>query len=82
MSSPPSARAVARDERTAAATLLNKVPAVTVFFWIIKVMGTTVGETAADYLNENLGLGLNQTSLLVAGPKSVVFYDNVAITGL
>ena len=29
-------------------TMLNKVPEVTVYFWIIKVMATTVGETAAD----------------------------------
>ena len=32
--------------------LLSKVPEVTVFFWIIKVMATTVGETAADLLND------------------------------
>src|SRR5207247_2170121 len=34
--------------------MLNKVPEVTLFFWIIKIMCTTVGETAADYLNDNL----------------------------
>ncbi len=37
--------------------MLNKVPEVTVFFWLIKVLATTVGETAADFLNEHLGLG-------------------------
>ena len=26
--------------------LLNKVPEVTLYFWIIKIMATTVGETA------------------------------------
>ena len=41
---------------------LNKVPLVTLFFWIIKIMATTVGETAADYLNFNLKLGLGWTS--------------------
>ncbi len=60
-----SAGAVARDERTAAASMLNKVPTITVYFWVIKVMGTTVGETAADYLNDTLGLGLNKTSIVV-----------------
>ena len=30
--------------------MLNKVPEVTLYFWIIKVLCTTVGETAADYL--------------------------------
>ncbi|MGI8754335.1 MAG: COG4705 family protein [Acidimicrobiales bacterium] len=57
--------AVTRDQRTAAATMLNKVPAVTIFFWFIKVMGTTVGETAADFLNDTMGLGLNNTSIVV-----------------
>lgn len=46
--------------------MLNKVPEVTIFFWIIKILGTTVGETAADLLSENLGLGLTGTSLLMS----------------
>ena len=61
----PTADARARDERTANATMLNKVPAITAYFWIIKILGTTVGETAADYLNDTLGLGLNKTSIVV-----------------
>ena len=36
---------------------LNKVPEVTLVFWIIKIMSTTVGETGADYLAINVGLG-------------------------
>jgi uncharacterized membrane-anchored protein len=43
-------------------TMLNKVPEVTLFFWIIKILCTTVGETAADYLNDNLGFGLTNTT--------------------
>jgi uncharacterized membrane-anchored protein len=46
--------------------LLNKVPEITLYFWIIKILCTTVGETAADLLNENLGLGLTTTSYLMA----------------
>ncbi len=42
--------------------MLNKVPEVTLYFWIIKIMATTVGETAADYLNDTLGFGLTKTS--------------------
>src|SRR3954452_14306095 len=49
-----------------ARTMLNKVPEVTLFFWIIKIMCTTVGETAADYLNDNLGLGLTNTNYVAA----------------
>jgi uncharacterized membrane-anchored protein len=37
--------------------MLNKVPQVTLLFWIIKVMSTTVGETSADYLAVHIGLG-------------------------
>ena len=29
--------------------MLNKVPLVTLFFWIIKILATTVGETGADF---------------------------------
>ena len=41
---------------------LVKVPEVTAFFWIIKVLATTVGETFADYLNVTLAFGLNGTT--------------------
>ena len=43
--------------------LLSKVPEVTAYFWIIKVLCTTVGESAADFLNVNVNLGLTGTSL-------------------
>ena len=52
--------------RNPARTMLNKVPEVTIFFWIIKIMATTVGETAADFLNTNLKLGLTGTTVLMA----------------
>ena len=44
---------------------LNKVPQVTIFFWIIKILATTIGETGADFLNVQLGFGLNGTSLVM-----------------
>jgi uncharacterized membrane-anchored protein len=47
--------------------MLNKVPEVTIYFWIIKVLCTTVGETAADYMSDNLGLGEKLTALIMAG---------------
>src|SRR3954467_1975149 len=49
---------------TTARRMLNKVPEVTLFFWVIKIMCTTVGETAADYLNVNLGFGLTNTTYI------------------
>jgi uncharacterized membrane-anchored protein len=50
--------------------MLNKVPEVTIFFWIIKVLCTTVGETFSDFLNLSLGLGLTLTTVLVG----IVFF--------
>jgi uncharacterized membrane-anchored protein len=44
--------------------MLNKVPEVTAYFWIIKILCTTVGESLADYINETLGFGLTNTTLL------------------
>ncbi|HWC57555.1 MAG TPA: hypothetical protein VG621_01185 [Candidatus Paceibacterota bacterium] len=45
---------------------LSKVPQITVYFWIIKVLCTTVGETAADFLSDTLGLGLTITSIVMS----------------
>lgn len=47
--------------------MLNKVPKITIFFWIIKILTTTVGETAADFLNANLNLGLTNTTFVMSG---------------
>ncbi|MFG2627997.1 hypothetical protein [Streptomyces sp. NPDC048473] len=52
--------------RSQARQMLNKVPEVTLYFWVIKVLCTTVGETAADLLNDNLGMGLTNTSYLMS----------------
>jgi len=52
--------------RNVTTQLLSKVPEVTIFFWVIKVLATTVGETAADFLNDNLGLGLIGTTVVMA----------------
>jgi len=53
---------------------LNKVPEVTMYFWIIKVLCTTVGETAADYLNEALNFGLIGTSLVMGALLVAVLF--------
>jgi uncharacterized membrane-anchored protein len=46
---------------------LVRVPEVTATFWLLKVLSTTVGETGADFLSYNLGLGLDITSLIMGG---------------
>ena len=47
--------------------IFNRVPRVTADFWLIKLMAVTMGETAADYINVQLGLGLTMTSLIMSG---------------
>lgn len=54
--------------------MLNKVPEVTLYFWIIKILCTTMGETAADYLNANLNLGLTNTTYLMGALLSIVLF--------
>ena len=44
--------------------MLNKVPEVTVYFWVIKILCTTVGESFADYINSTLGFGLTNTTVV------------------
>jgi len=53
-------------------TLLVKVPAVTLFFWLLKIFSTTVGETLGDTLNDGLGLGLANAGLLMLGVTIVL----------
>lgn len=47
--------------------LLNRVPEITFAFWVIKILSTTTGETFADYLNVDLGLGLTITTAVMGG---------------
>jgi uncharacterized membrane-anchored protein len=55
-------------------SLLSKVPELTLYFWIIKILATTIGETAADFLNTNLNLGLTGTTLVMGGLLIIVLF--------
>ena len=52
--------------------MFNKVPEATIFFWVVKIMATTVGETISDYFNSTLGWGLVGTFALMASILVVV----------
>ncbi|MFI6254281.1 hypothetical protein [Streptomyces sp. NPDC051016] len=52
--------------------LLNKVPEVTVWFWVIKILCTTVGESFADWINMKLGVGLVNTAWIFTAVFVVV----------
>lgn len=55
-------------------SMLSKVPEVTIYFWIIKVLCTTVGETFADFLNFNLGFGLTLTTIIMGIAFFIALY--------
>lgn len=52
----------------------NRVPKVTADFWLIKLMAVTMGETAADYLAVNMGLGLVGTSAIMGAVLAIALY--------
>jgi len=51
--------------------MLNKVPEITLFFWVIKILCTTVGETGADFLNTDLNFGLEGVTLIIGAMLAV-----------
>ncbi len=54
--------------------LLSKVPEITLYFWIIKILCTTVGETFSDFLGTTLNLGEAWTGLAMAVVLGVALY--------
>lgn len=59
--------------------LLNKVPEVTIWFWIIKILCTTVGESFADYINETLGVGLIPTSVIFTVALGAILFAQMRL---
>lgn len=53
---------------------LLRVPEVTLGFWIIKTLSTTVGETGADFLATDLNWGMPLTTVLMVGLMGVLLY--------
>ncbi|WCM91183.1 hypothetical protein M5C99_12180 [Acidovorax sp. NCPPB 2350] len=57
--------------------LFNKVPEVTLAFWIIKIMSTTVGETGADFLAVQAGWGQGITSAVMAALLTAALFTQL-----
>ena len=62
-------------------TMLNKVPQVTLYFWVIKILATTVGETAADYLATNFHFGLTKTTAVMGTLLAAVLVVQFRLRG-
>lgn len=59
--------------------MLNKVPEITIWFWVIKILCTTVGESFADWINMTLGVGLTRTALLFTAVLAAVLYAQMRL---
>jgi len=46
---------------------LSKLPQITIYFWIMKISATTLGETAGDLLSMTLNIGYALSSLILIG---------------
>ena len=53
---------------------INKLPAITISFWIMKICATTLGETAGDLLSMTLNIGYAVSSVILLS----FFSDNLA----
>ena len=70
--SPPSARSTTR-------ALLNKVPEITIWFWIIKILCTTVGESFADWIAVDLNVGLINTTIIFTVVLAAVLFNQIRL---
>jgi uncharacterized membrane-anchored protein len=69
----------AAEPSTGGRQMLNKVPEITIYFWIIKILCTTVGESFADYVNETRGFGLTKTTLMFSAALMVALVTQFAL---
>ena len=54
--------------------LFNKVPEVTLYFWVIKILCTTVGETFSDFLDGRFNLGEANLAYIMGGILLIVLF--------
>jgi uncharacterized membrane-anchored protein len=57
----------AADMRGAVGAALSKVPEVTLGFWLIKILATTLGETGGDAVSMSMNLGYAVSSIIFIG---------------
>ncbi len=66
--------AIQTNEPITAKQMMNKVPRITLYFWVIKILCTTIGETAADFLNGKFNLGLTGTTIIMGVLLIIALY--------
>jgi uncharacterized membrane-anchored protein len=68
------------EPRSAALDALSKVPQVTLAFWVVKILATTLGETGGDALSMTLNLGYAVSSLIFLAFFLVTLFAQVRST--
>jgi uncharacterized membrane-anchored protein len=67
------------DLRSLNSAIVSKVPAVTLGFWIIKILATTLGETAGDTVSMTMDLGyLAGTAIFLVALVALVVFQTMA----
>ncbi|AHB88073.1 membrane protein with DUF347 repeats [Thermosynechococcus sp. NK55a] len=57
----------------------NKVAEVNLYFWIMKILATTLGETAGDYLSMSLGLGYYTSFAITFSILAIILWLQISI---
>ncbi len=58
---------------------MNKIPEITLFFWIMKISATTLGETAGDLLSMTMNVGYAISSAILIGVFLLTLVSQLAI---
>lgn len=66
-----------REHATSGGAMCSKIARVTIFFWIMKVLATTLGETAGDFISMTLGLGYYVGLAITFSILSVVLWSQI-----
>jgi len=46
---------------------MKKIPEITIYFWVMKICATTLGETAGDLLSKTMNIGYAVSSIILVG---------------
>ena len=63
---------------TAGVETISKVAEVTIFFWIMKIPATTLGETAGDFLSMTLDLGYYVSLAITFAILAIILYFQIS----
>ena len=58
---------IQQNNTLSAGNALSKVPALTLIFWVIKILATTLGETAGDAMSMSMNFGYLLSTLIFSG---------------